>query len=419
MLMTETSQMPLTVDDIDLYPAHWYQEGYPHAAWRTLRAQAPIRLQHAPDGTPFWSVTRYRDVVDVLRDTRRFSSEYSTMLSVLHEDAAKGKAIHLMDPPRHSEVRASAIRAMSMRIMREHEDRIHERIRRLVASAVAQRELDFARLIAGLPMLVVGEIIGIPEDKWAEAAHWTIASMAPEDPAYSIGQPDATLRAAHVFLFSMFIELVGARRQDPSGDDLISLLARTKIDGRPATDEEVLVNCYAFIMGANPTIPQAAAHLVLVMAHDPALWQRVRSDRLLLPTTLEEVLRWSSPVNHLLRRTTEEVRLGDHLVPKGGLVAAWIASANRDEEVFTDPYVFDPARKPNPHVTFGYGSHRCIGNSAAASGLRLLLKELVTQVESIEISGQVRHLESNFLNGIISLPVVLHPAAGRGHHHSG
>lgn len=409
MRMTATGPEHVSLDSIDLYPAELYQAGSPHAAWRTLRAEAPVWRQDAPNGTPFWSVTGYQDVVDVLRDTHRFSSEHSTMLSVLDEDAAKGKAIHLTDPPRHSDVRASTTRAMSMRVMQQHEGQIRERIRRLVESAVEQGEVDFAKLVTGLPMLVAGELMGIPEDKWSEAAHWTVASMAPEDPAYSVGDPDATLRAAHVFLFSMFIELVEERQQASGGEDLISLLTRMKVDGRVATDEEVLVNCYAFIMGANPTIPQAASHLVLATAENPALWKRIRHDRS-LSTTLDEALRWSSPVNHLLRRTTEQVRLGDENVPEGGLVAAWIASANRDEKVFADPYVFDPGRKPNPHVTFGFGPHRCIGNSAAQSGLRLLIEELIVQVESIELTGEVRHLGSNFLNGITSLPVVLQPA---------
>jgi cytochrome P450 len=236
--------------------------------------------------------------------------------------------------------------------------------------------------------------------------------MAPADPAYSIGNEQATLRAAHTYLFGMFIELVQQRRVAPAGQDLISLLTRMRVDGRPATDEEVLVNCYAFIMGANPTIPQAASHLVLLLAEEPAVWRRIRADRSLLPTALEETLRYTSPVNHLLRRATTEVRLGDEVVPEGGLVAAWLAAANRDEEVFTDPYRFDPARRPNPHVTFGYGTHRCIGNAAAQSGLRLLLAELADQVAAVELAGEVRHLESNFLNGVIRLPVILHPATG-------
>jgi cytochrome P450 len=395
--------MPL--DEIDLFPAEWYQSGDPHAAWRTLRAERPVWRQETPDGVPFWSVTRHRDVVAVLRDTARFSSEYSTMLTVLGDgDTARGKAIHLMDPPRHGDVRGSAIPALSMRAMRRHEDAIRKRVRELLATVVERGRCDFAEVMTVLPMVVSGAVLGIPEREWAEAAKWTVASMAPDDPAYTVGDPRSTLLEAHVFLFTMFSDLLDARRAEPA-DDLVSQLIAMQIDGRPATDEEVLVNCYAVIMGANPTIPQAAAQLVILMASRPDLWQRVRTEPALVGPVVEETLRWSSPVNHLLRRTTEEVRLGDETVPAGGLVVAWLGSANRDEEVFTDPFRFDPDRTSNPHVAFGVGAHRCVGNSTAQLGLQVLLEEMVATVGTIEIDGEVSHLRSNFLNGITRLPV--------------
>lgn len=407
MRIARTTPEMLPLEDIDLYPAKRYPSGEMHAAWRTLRAKAPVWKQTAPDGTPFWSVTRYHDVVAVLRDTARFSSEHSTMLTVLEPDPAKGKAIHLIDPPRHGSVRAVTRPTMSMRVMKTQEDRIRRRIRRLVGAALAKDEVDFARLVSVMPMLVAGEIMGIPQDRWVEAARWTVAAMAAEDPSYSVGDAHRTLRTAHTFLFTMFIDLIQQRRSQPAGEDLISQLIGMQVDGRAATDEEVIVNCYAFIMGANPTIPQGASHLLLLLAEEPELLARLKHDRSLRRSALEELLRYASPVNHLLRRTTTEVRLGDETVPAGGLVAAWLASANRDEDVFGDPYAFDPARTPNPQLAFGLGSHRCIGNNAAQTGLRLLLEEVLDQVTEVRLAGEPRHLESNFLNGVTQLPLAL------------
>jgi cytochrome P450 len=408
--LTQATTQPTPLDEIDLYPPELYGSGDAHAAWRTLRAQAPVWRQETPDGVPFWSVTRHHDVVDVLRDVRTFSSEYSTMLTVLGEgDTARGKAIHLIDPPRHGDVRGPTIPALSIRTMREHEPRIRERVRSLVADHVRRGTFDFTALATALPMVVAGEVMGIPEDQWAETARWTVASMAPDDPAYSTGDPRSTLMQAHVYLLMLFSDLIYQRRREP-GQDLVSVLTGIEIDGRPATDDEVLVNCYAFIMGANPTVPQAASQLALLIAEDPLLWKRVRHDPSLVPAVVEETLRWASPVHHLLRRTTAQVTLGGQVIPAGGLVAAWVASANRDEEVFPDPFVFDPARRPNPHVAFGVGEHRCIGNSTATVGLRLLTEELAAQVASIEVVGEVRHLRSNFLNGVTALPVAVQPA---------
>ncbi len=411
MLMSETLEGgPVLLDDIDLYPADFYRIGQPHAVWSTLRAQAPIWKQAAPDGTPFWSVTKYKDVVRIVKDTRRFSSEYSTMLSVLGGDSAKGKAIHLMDPPKHRTIRTPTAHQMSMYVMQRHEKAIKQRVGEMVKAAVDEGQIDFAKLATAIPMAVTGEIIGIPEKYWADVARWTIASMAPDDPFYSAGVDANTLRMAHVYLFSLLADLVAQRREKPA-DDLISLLISLEFDGKRATDEDVLVNCYAFIMGANPTIPQASSHLMLVMLQHPEIWQQVKADRSIVSTTVEEALRWASPVNGLLRRTTEEVKLGDDVVPEGGLVCAWLASANRDDEIFTEPFVFDPRRSPNPHIAFSVGPHRCIGNPSARIGLKILIEQLIAQVDAIESAGQELHLQSNFLNGITSLPVTLKASA--------
>jgi cytochrome P450 len=413
MLMTEVEPVPVSLNDIDLFPAEFYRSGEPHAAWRVLRAAAPVWHQHTPDGVEFWSVTRYRDAVEVLRDTQRFSSEYSTMLTVLGEgDSARGTAVHLTDPPRHSQIRGATIPALSMRVMRAQEARIRSRVRHLLKTEIARGRFDFAQCAAQLPMVVAGEMLGIPQSEWAETARWTVASMAPDDPAYSTGDPRSTLWQAHVYLFAMFTDLIEQRRRTP-GDDLVSRLTRLTVDGRPATDEQVLINCYAFIMGANPTVPQAASQLVLALADRPGWWQRIRQDGALVDGLVEETLRWSSPVNHLLRRASEEVRIGDQVIPAGGLVAVWLASANRDEEVFSEPYVFDPTRTPNPQIAFGVGAHRCVGNSTARLGLQLLIEELAELVDAVLVTGEVRHLASNFLNGITSLPVVVEPASSR------
>jgi cytochrome P450 len=408
MLMSETVQGgPVLLEDIDLYQADFYRSGQPHAAWLTLRSEAPVWKQTAPDGTPFWSVTRYKDVVRVVKDTQRFSSEYSTMLSVLHGDTAKGKAIHLMDPPKHRTLRSPTAHTMSAYVMQRHEKAIRQRVKAMVSAAVEEGEIDFARLATAIPMAVTGEIIGITEKYWADVARWTIASMAPDDPFYSAGVDKNTLQMAHVYLFSLLADLIAQRREEPA-DDLMSVLISLDLDGQPASDEDVLINCYAFIMGANPTIPQAASHTMLLMLQNPAIWREINEDPAIMPTMVEEALRWASPVNGLLRRTTREVTLGEEVVPEGGLVCAWLASANRDEEIFADPFAFDPRRSPNPHVAFSVGPHRCIGNPSARVGLRLLLEELVAQVDFVEQTGAELHLQSNFLNGITSLPVQLH-----------
>jgi cytochrome P450 len=392
--------------EIDLYPPQRYRDGDPHAAWRTLRRHAPLWEQTAPDGTVFWSVTRYEDVAAVLADTTRFSSEHSTMLSSLHGDPASGRAVHLTDPPRNTALRVPALRALSMSVFRRHQDRIRAGVDRLVDTALAEGELDFVTIGSALPLVVTGDLLGIPEHARPEVFRWTMASMAPGDDAYRAGGERDTLLQAHVFLLTLFTELVERRRAEP-GEDVVSALVEAKVDGRPLSDDDVLANCYAVVMGAVPTLPQAAAQLVHTMAHNPDLWQALRADPALTPTAIEEVLRWASPVHHLLRRATVPITLHGKPIPAGGLVAAWLGSANRDEAVFEHPHSFDLARRPNPHLALGHGPHRCLGAAAVRLGMRLLVETLVARVNSLRPVGPARRLESNFLNGITSLPVAV------------
>ncbi|CAM3366638.1 cytochrome P450 [Kibdelosporangium persicum] len=407
MLMTRPPAEPVT--DVDLYQPGIYVSGNPHAAWHKLRAEAPVCRQAAPTGAEFWSVTRYRDVQRVLRETTRFTSEHSTMLSALGGDIAKGQAINLVDGPRHSALRVPALRQMSAAVMREREHVVRQRVSELVASWARRQDVDMAAELAIMPMVIAGDVIGIPAGDWAHAARWTMASVAPADPAYAVGGVTETLAQAHVELLTMFTELMADRRARP-GEDLISVLTTIEADGARLTDHEVIVNSYAFVMGASITTPQVISHLALVMAEDPGLWREIRADRSLWPGTVEEALRWSAPVNHLLRLATGDAEIGGHAIRPGDLVCAWIASANRDEKVFADPYAFDPRRSPNPHLAFGFGPHHCIGVHLARTGLAAMIAELATRVDRFEQTGPVRHLASNFVNGITSLPLRLHMA---------
>lgn len=391
---------------IDLYPADFYRTGAPHSAWRRLRAEEPVWRQLAPDGTPFWSVTRYDDVLAVLRDSDHYTSEHSTMLSVLHGDSEAGKAINLIDGSGHRALRTSGMRHLSASRVRDREPIVRPLMTDLVDGIAGHEEVDLVRELTVMPMLVAADIIGLPSEHWRDLARWTMASVAPDDPTLAQGTGPETLMIAHLELLTCFSELLARRRDDPA-DDLISALGAAELDGRPLTEEEVMINVYAFTMGAAITTPQIIHHLALVMAAQPQLWERVTAygDAGLL---LDEALRWATPTNHLLRLVTQDTVLAGQPVRKGELVAAWVGSANRDESVFEDPFRFDPWRAHNPHLAFGFGRHFCIGAHAARVGLQLLVEELMKRVVRFERTGPVQHLASNFVNGVVRLPIVLH-----------
>jgi cytochrome P450 len=411
MDVTITGDRPVRLDDIDLYEPTQYRLGQPHAAMRVLREQAPVTLLPAPDGRKYWSVARHADVSRVLRNSRGFTSEYSTMLDVIDGDPAVGEAVNLTDGHRHGRLRGPMLHIMSQPVVAARADRMRERIRRLVAGLPADEPFDLARAISVLPMITIGDVLGIPDRFWADAVHWSLVSIAPGDPAYSRGAVPDTLREAHMRLFDICARTVHDRDR-PLGDDLISGLTTLSIDDEPLTPRDVMVNFYAAVMGANITTPQVVAHLVLLATQQPDLWHYIRRHPESIDATVDEALRWSSPITHLLRRATADTEIGGEAVAAGDLVCSWVASANRDEEVFARPYEFDPTRHPNRHLAFGVGPHFCIGSFAARSGIAMLIEELARTAEGFEAAGPVTHLQSNFINGITALPVVLRRGPG-------
>ncbi|POX40241.1 cytochrome P450 [Streptomyces sp. Ru73] len=393
------------LDEIDLFDPVRFRTVPPHPIWHTLRAEAPVWRQARPGQPAFWNVTRYDDVVRIVKDTARYSSTHGNVLDVAeHGDSAGGLTMPLMDPPDHGQVRGPAIRTMSTQVVRRRSEGVRRRIRRLLEPALAGETVDFAQIMLHLPMLAVGEILGVPEEVWQDIPGWTMAGVAPQDPVYAQGSNERTLRRAHYQLFAMFSKLIAERRRAPK-DDLISLLTQLEVNGRKFDDQQVLLNCYSMVMGANTTTPHVAGHLILALAENPDAWRMVLADPELVSGCVEEALRWATPTNHVMRRTTTDVEIDGVRIGEGEIVAAWIGSANRDESVFEDPYRFRPDRKPNPHLAFSLGAHYCIGGPAARSLLNVLVEELAATFSAFEIDGTVEHLASNFINGLTRLPI--------------
>ncbi|MFI7020093.1 cytochrome P450 [Streptomyces sp. NPDC050164] len=403
----------VTLSAIDLFDPARYAHGTQHPAWQTLREQAPVWAQKGPGGATFWSVTRYDDVLRVIKDHRTFSSEHGTILAVLGGDLAGGRTINLMDPPRHTAVRVPTMQLLSTGAMLRRQVIIRERVRELLRPLRSGGVFDLASMMLPLPLLAVGDVLGIPEEHWPDIPRWTMAGVAPDDPVFSDGSVKETLQTAHHELFALFHELVRTRRSRPESD-IISRLLDVHLGGRRFSTEEVVLNCYSFIMGANTTTPHVASHLLLAFAERPELWQSLRAAPEHVDAAVEEGLRWATPTNHLVRRTNRPVEISGTDIAAGELVCAWVASANRDEHRFPHPYEFDPRRSPNQHLALGNGIHFCNGGPAARLVLRILLEELLLVVERFEVAGDVRHLSSNFINGITRLPILVHASAAAG-----
>jgi cytochrome P450 len=406
---TDAEVAAVDLTRVDLFDPGLYGSGEPHPIWAAMRRHAPLHRQVLPDGRAFWSVTRYDDVCRVLGNHREFTSERGSLLTQLgHPDSASGKMLVATDPPRHTELRRPLSRLFNGRALAGTRDRIQQAVLVTLAPAVDGGEWDIAARATRLPMAVAAALMDTPECDWANLVRWTGAAAAPSDPQFAVGGPDASLAAAHRKLIEYFTRQA-RDREGTDGDDLIRHLMTMPAGGDRLTRHEVVVNCYSVLLGANATTPHTIAGTVQALAERPTQYRRLRDNPDLVPSLVEEGLRWTSAANSFLRHATRRVELSGGAVEEGDAVVAWVGSANRDSAVFADPYHFDLARTKNPHVAFGFGPHYCIGAAVARLTLGLFFTEFIRLVAQVAPAGPATHLVSNFVAGFAHLPVRTSP----------
>jgi cytochrome P450 len=416
MRLTQPPFRAPDLSDVRLLDSAYYASGDPHALWAYLREHHPVYL-HDPGGgrEPFWVLTRHHDVSRVLRDYESFTSRHGTMLCIIdlcNPDIASDQMMPDTDPPRHRKLREPVNRALTPRAVGAQEPSVRAAVRGMLRPGLDGTVFDLAQATMMLPMAFTGTLMGLPRDDWARMAHLTTMIIAYDDPDYAVGPPIATLRQAHQELFTLFREEVNRRDRGDPGSDLIGILMSMDTEDGPLTNEQIILNCYALLLGANATTPHVACTLVSELAARPAGLRAVRESPLLRQSCLEEALRWSSPASHFMRRATRDVPMNGTTIPAGAPVSVWLGSADRDERVFRDPYRFEAGRRPNRHVAFGVGPHFCIGAGLARLGLRVFFEEFVELVASVEPAGDVQHLASIQVAGYKRMPVRLRPRAG-------
>jgi cytochrome P450 len=389
---------------IDLSSTELYRRGDAHLAWQTLRAERPVYWHATSSGAGFWAVTRYADVRRILRDHESFTSERGTALDMIGApDPAARKMMHATDPPCHKHIRRPTEQPLSAQAVPAYAALVRSLARSTVAMAGHDVTWDAAAALSRLPVAVVTRLMGLPDADVDILLHAAYASVAPNDPHYRTGSLYQTLRWSHSTIVDYFTGRVRARQEHP-GSDLLSHLATMNVAGRRLSQEEVIINCYSLLVGGVVTTAQVAIAALVALADQGGgvgSWPSTAP----VSSLMEEALRWSSPTTHFLRHARRDVTLHGKLIRAGDPVTAWIASANRDEEVFYEPYRFDPGRRPNRHIAFGVGPHRCVGRQLARLILRETFDELIATVERFELAGPPVHLASNLIAGVVELPV--------------
>jgi cytochrome P450 len=393
------------LDAVDLFDPAYYATGDPHPIWAAMRQRAPLHRQVLPDGRAFWSVTRYEDVRRVLGSHDEFTSEGGSLLAQLgRPDAAAGRMLVATDPPRHGELRRPLVRMFGESAVAGVRDRIRRAVLAVLAPAEQGGEWDVAERAATLPMAVAAALMDIPERDWADLVRWTGAAASPNDPTFAADVHGAALGVAHRRLMTYFSRQV-RDREGTEGDDVIRHLMTMSAGGDRLTRDEVVVNCYSVLLGANATTPHTIAGTVQALAERPEQYRAVRDRPDLVPSLVEEGLRWTSAANSFLRHATRRVELAGGVVDPGDAVVAWVGSANRDATVFPAPHHFDVTRTDNRHVAFGFGPHYCLGATVARTTLRLFFQEFIGLVAQLTPAGPPTHLASNFIAGYTRLPI--------------
>ena len=399
------------IDPLDLVdPERFARRGYPHAVWTLLRAEAPVAHFAPPGYRPFWAITKHADVVATASQPLRFSSAHGIILGRAHAVAQPSEMVVTLDPPRHGPMRRVASRRFTPRALqrqREAIERITIEILDRAATAGAVGEGDFVeRVAAPLPIAVVAWILGVPRADWALLFRWTNEVIGKDDPEYRRpGEtPTQTIRRARGELHAYFARLVAQRRSDP-GDDLVSELIGAAIEGTPLTDEQLLSYCELMVEAGNETTRNAISGGLLAFCEHRGEWEKLRGRPELLANAVEEILRWVSPITHFTRTATEDCAIGAAAIRAGEQVALFWASANRDEEVFADPFAFRVDRRPNPHLAFGVGEHFCMGAHVARVELETMFRHLLARLQSFEPAGPVERLSSAVNGGLKHLPL--------------
>ncbi|MGH2599443.1 MAG: cytochrome P450 [Dehalococcoidia bacterium] len=401
---------PLPLQDIDLINPETYRDGPPHDIFRLLRREAPV-YWHEGRGFPgFWIITKYEDVIRISRDPQTFISGKGVGMNTDPERAddniTAGRMMLVTDPPRHVRLRRLVNKGFTPRQIAALEPHVREIVTGIIDEASPLGECDFVEDIsAKLPLAIICEMMGVPKENWRQIFDWSNRSIGADDPEYQT-DPTAqeTGRRAQMETFAYFYRLVQERRKEKR-DDLVSILSDAEVDDERLSDEDILLFCFLLMVAGNETTRNATTGGMLALIEHPEQRQRLMDDPSLLPSAIEEILRWVSPVMHFARIATQDTEIRGQPIRAGEKVVMWYPAANRDEEIFPDPYTFDVSRMPNEHLAFGIGEHFCLGASLARLELQVMFEELLHRLPDIEPTGPVQRLRSTLVAGIKHMPV--------------
>ncbi|KZS75132.1 cytochrome [Mycobacterium kansasii] len=406
---------------IDFTDLDNFANGFPHELFAVHRREAPVYwhqpTDNTPDGEGFWSVATYPETLAVLKDPVTYSSvtggERPFGGTLLQDLAIAGQVLNMMDDPRHAQIRRLVSSGLTPRMIRRVEDDLRARARRLLDAVQPGEPVDFlVDIAAELPMQMICILLGVPESE----RHWLFEAIEPQfdfggsrkASLSPLSAADETAQAGSR-MYAYGQQLIASKRANPT-DDMLSVVANAMLDDQdaPALSDLELYLFFSLLFSAGAeTTRNAVGGGLLALAEHPEQLRALRSDLDMLPTAVEEMVRWTSPSPSKRRTATRDVTLGGHSIRAGQKVQIWEGSANRDAAVFDHADEFDITRKPNPHLGFGQGVHYCLGANLARLELRVLFEEVLSRFADVRVVRPVEWARSNRHTGIRHLVVEL------------
>jgi cytochrome P450 len=399
--------MPL--EQIDVSDTRLYEQD----AWRPyfarLREEAPVHYRSESPFGPFWSVSRFEDIVAVDSNPQDFSSEPTIIIGDLGDDIPFEMFI-AMDPPKHDVQRRAVQPVVAPQNLAQLEGLIRSRVTDILDNLPLDEEFDWVeRVSINLTTQMLATLFDFPFEERSKLTYWSdIAAAAPEMTGGDVSREERVAGLSECL--ETFTRIWHERKGREEGFDLISLLQRdphtADMVDRPM---EFLGNLALLIVGGNDTTRNSITGGVLALNQNPAEYHKLRADHSLIPNMVSEIIRWQTPLAHMRRTAARDLEFHGQQIKKGDKVVMWYISGNRDETVIdrADEFIID---RPNArkHVSFGFGVHRCMGNRLAEMQLRILWEEIMQRFSFVEVVGATERVESNFVRGYTKLPVKLH-----------
>jgi len=411
--------MEATITDL-INASAYGQNGVPHELWTHLRKESPVYWYAQRGHTPFWAITKHEDIMEVSSQPDIFSNEAGGII-VLNEaqiqsfieggsgsPLAQMKTIITMDPPEHRSYRKVASGYFTPRGVTNLDEIVKSSAAAIFDELPDEGEVDFIETIAQKhPLRVLATILGINEEQEERLLVITQELFGGEDPDMQRQGEDreAARKELGMEFYMLFDEIIKDRRACPR-DDLATMLANAELaDGCPLGQLETLGYYLIVFTAGHDTTRNALSGAISAFLDHPDQFERLRQDPSLSKSAVDEIVRWTTPVNYMKRQAVQDYELRGQNIKAGEELALFYCSANRDEDVFEDPFTFDIGRSPNRHLGFGWAEHYCLGAHLAKASMKALTEEMVRRIEWMEPNGERTFISSNFVVGLKTLPV--------------